>query len=138
MATSIKFDLSASSDRPPSPSDPRGLYGGISLDRSGSFRESMDSPILSSLPSMSRSSFRVTHRDIQGFFECLHFDPESVGSCNRFQLSGEIKRITNDVLGNLHDGSASGSLKGRLQSSLSHEELKKTKAALQDGCDEAR
>lgn len=138
MATSSKFDLSASSDRPPYPSGPRGLYGGPSLDRSGSFRESMDSPILSSFPSMSKNSFRVTQGNIKNFFECLHFDPESVGSDNKVQVLGEIKRIANVVLGSLQDGSASGSLKGRLLSSLSQEDLKKTKAALQEGSDEAR
>ncbi|KAL8160885.1 hypothetical protein V2J09_012374 [Rumex salicifolius] len=137
MATSSKFDLSAGSERPSYPSGPRGLYGGTSLDRSGSFRESMDNQILSSLPSMSRSNFRVTQGDVQSYFECLHFDPECVGS-EKFQRLGELKKIANVISGILQDGSASGSIKEKLLSSISHEDVKKAKASLQESCDQAR
>lgn len=132
MAASRKFDISASPDRPPYTSGLRVMYGGTSLDRSTSFRESMENPVLS------RSSLRVTQGDIQRFFQSLYFDPEVVGPENKFQQLVELRKAVNIILATSQDNSASGSIRGRLISSSSHEDLKKTKAVLQESSNEAR
>ena len=81
MAKSSKFDLSSGSpDRPLFTSGQRGAHLAAQLDRSGSFRETMESQILSSLPSMSRGSSVVAQGDISNFFQCLRFDPKVVAA----------------------------------------------------------
>ncbi|GAB4853764.1 hypothetical protein Ancab_017957 [Ancistrocladus abbreviatus] len=138
MAASSKFDLSASPDRPSYSTGQRGPYAGSSLDRSGSFRESVENPVLSSLPSMSRSSSAVTHEDVIRFFQCLRFDPKSVAADYKLHRQGEFKRILSIALGISQDDSPSASLKGRLLSSPSAEEVKKAKSFLRESSAKAR
>ncbi|KAK9055590.1 hypothetical protein SSX86_026674 [Deinandra increscens subsp. villosa] len=137
MASSGKFDLSsASPDRPLYNSAQRMSYSGASLDRSSSFCDNMENPILSSLPSMSRSTSTVTHVDVTNFFQCLRFDPKSMAVEHKFNRHGDFRRLASAVLGS-PDESPSNLLKGRMPKS-SPDDLKRLKAGLRDSSIKAR
>ncbi|GAV72982.1 hypothetical protein CFOL_v3_16470 [Cephalotus follicularis] len=139
MATSSKFDLSSdSTDRPLYTSGQRGSHLVASLDRSGSFRESMDNPILSSLPSMSRSSSAVTQVDMVNFFQCLRFDPKVVAADHKSNRHGDFKRHMNVALGLSGEDAPSGSLKSKLLPSPVPEEIKRVKTVLRESSVKAR
>lgn len=124
MSASSKFDLSSGSpDRP--------VY-----NRSTSFRENMENPILSALPSMSRSTLAVKNEDVVNFFQCFSFDPKMmlVDYKNR---QSDFKHLADVALGILPDGSPSSSLKGKLPS-FSPEEFRRLKAGLRKCTTKAR
>ncbi|KAK6941351.1 hypothetical protein RJ641_026728, partial [Dillenia turbinata] len=130
MAASGKFDLaSGSPDRPLYASGPRGSCAASSLDRAGSFREAVESPILSSLPSMSRKSSIPTAGEVTSFFQCLRFDPKLVAADLRPHRLGEFKRLGTVALGISTDDAYSVSLKGKPPV----EDLKRFKSGLR-GC----
>lgn len=133
MATSSKFDLpSGSPDRPLYTSGQRGSHIASPLDRSGSFRENMENPILSSLPNMSRSSSAATQGDVVSFFKCLRFDPKLLAPEHKSNRQVDSKRHMSLALGISPDESSSGSLKGKLLSSPLPEDVKTVKAGLRE------
>lgn len=131
MTTSSKFDMPSSSpDRPIY--TPRGSYTGASLGRSGSFRENVETPILSSLPSMSRSS------DVTNFFHSLRFDPKSPVLDPKFTRQVEYERLSSTALGVQVDESSPSIPKGKLVPSPLPEDLKRVKASLRETSSKAR
>ncbi|KVH93993.1 hypothetical protein Ccrd_003954 [Cynara cardunculus var. scolymus] len=127
MASSGKFDLSSDSpDRPLYTTGQRASYITGSMDRSASFSENMENPILSSLPSMSRSTSTVTQGDVTNFLQCLRFDPKSMAAEYKFNRHGDFKRLASGALG-IPDDSPSGAFKGKPTSSSS-EDLKRLRA----------
>lgn len=138
MAATSKFDLSSdTTDRPLYASGQRGSYAGASLDRSSSFRENIENPILSSLPSMSRSTSTVTQGDVMSFLQCLRFDPKQMVADHKFNRPGDFKRLAGLALGVPPDESPSGSSKVKLTSS-SPDELKRFKHGLRESTIKAR
>lgn len=139
MAMSSKFDLSSGSpDRPLYTSGQRGSHLATQLDRSGSFRESMENPILSSLPNMSRGSSAVTQGDVSSFFQCLRFDPKDVVADHRSNRQGDFRRHMNIALGVSVDDSPNGLSKGKLLPCPVPEEIKRAKAGLRENSVKAR
>ncbi|XP_065848975.1 uncharacterized protein [Euphorbia lathyris] len=136
MATSSKFDLSSDgSDRPLYASGQRGSHLTAQLDRSGSFRESIENPILSSLPNMTRSSSVLAQGDVVNFFQCMHFDPKVVAPEHKSNRQGDFKRHLNIALGVPVEDSSSGSSKGKLPAP---EEIKRARAGLRESSVKAR
>ncbi|KAL2338748.1 hypothetical protein Fmac_013194 [Flemingia macrophylla] len=130
MATSSKFDPSSNSpDRPLYPGQ-RGSHIAASLDRSGSFRESMENPILSSLPNMLRSSSPATHGDVESFFNYVRFDPKLLTLEHKSNRQMDYKRLVNTALGISPDESPSNSSKGKPLSSPVPEDMKRLKEVL--------
>ncbi|XP_028753555.1 uncharacterized protein LOC114713134 isoform X2 [Neltuma alba] len=138
MATSSKFDVSSSSPDRPLYTGQRGSQIAASLDRSGSFRESMENPILSSLPNMSRSSSSVTQGDVTSFFKHLRFDPKLVAAEHKSNRQVDLKRHVNVALGLPPDESSPGSSKGKLVATPVPEEIKRVKGGLSEGLVKAR
>ncbi|KAM7258644.1 hypothetical protein ACFE04_014385 [Oxalis oulophora] len=140
MATSSKFDMSSDSpDRPVYMSGQQ--RGSHSLDKSGSFRETIDSPMLSSsLPNMSRnSSSNASQGDVVNFFQCLRFDPKVVAAEHKSNnRQGDFKRHMNVALGISPDDSSSSNLKSKILPSPVPEEIKRVKAGLRDCSVKAR
>ncbi|XP_057506435.1 uncharacterized protein LOC130789630 isoform X1 [Actinidia eriantha] len=137
MAASSKFNMSSGSpDRPLYAQ--RASYTAASLDRSGSFRENMENPILSSLPSMSRSSSSVSQGDVMNFLQCLRCDPKLMVVDHKFSRQVDFKQLTSAALGLPVDDSPSGSSKGKPLPSPSPEELKRLKARLHESYIKAR
>ncbi|KAJ9183788.1 hypothetical protein P3X46_007598 [Hevea brasiliensis] len=137
MATSSKFDLSSDTpDRPLYSSGQRaGSHLTAQMDRSGSFRENMENPILSSLPNMTRSSSVVAQGDVMNFFQCLRFDPKSMVADHKFNRQGDFKRHLNVALGISVDDSPSGPLKVKVPAP---EEIKRIRAYLRESSVKAR
>ncbi|KAJ6923202.1 hypothetical protein NC652_016755 [Populus alba x Populus x berolinensis] len=130
MATSSKFDMSSDSpDRPIYSSGHRGSHLAAQMDRSSSFRESTENPILSSVPNMARSSVVVAQGDVVNFFQCMRFDPKVVAADHKSSRQGDFKRHMNAALGISADDS-SGSLKGKVVLSPSPEEIKRVRDGL--------
>lgn len=138
MATSSKFDLSSSSPDRPLYTGQRGSHIAASLDRSGSLRESMENPILSSLPNMSRSSSSATQGDVTSFFKYLRFDPKFVAAEHKAIRQVDVKRHVNVALGLPHDESSPSSSKGKLLATPVPEEIKRVKAGLCESSVKAR
>ncbi|XP_052199332.1 uncharacterized protein LOC127806225 isoform X3 [Diospyros lotus] len=127
MAASSKFDMSSSPDRKLYVQ--RGSYTAALLDRSASFHENMENPILSALPSMSRSSSTIAQGDVVNFFQCLPSDPKSRAADHKFIRQVDIHRLICVAFGVPVDESPSGSSKGKpLPSSI--EDLKQLKTVL--------
>ncbi|XP_038696142.1 uncharacterized protein LOC119993202 isoform X2 [Tripterygium wilfordii] len=138
MAASSKFDMSSRSpDRQLFANGKRGSNLAFSIDRSASFRESMENPILSSLPNMPRSSSCVTQGDAVNFFQCLRFDPKVVAADHKSNRQGDLKRLINVALGSVDD-SPSVSLKGKLLPSPIPEEIKRVRSGLRESSVKAR
>ena len=140
MATSSKFDLpSGSPDKPLYTSGQRGSHIVAQLDRAGSFRESMENPILSSLPNMSRSSSTVTQGgDVLNFFQCMRFDPKVLVADHKSTRQMDFKRHVSFAVGISPDDSPSASSKGKLLPSPLTDEIKRVKAGLRESNVKAR
>ncbi|OIV99747.1 hypothetical protein TanjilG_26085 [Lupinus angustifolius] len=131
MATSSKFDPSSSSPDRPLYTGQRGSHIAASLDRSGSFRESMGNPILSSLPNMSRSCSSATHGDVSSFFKCVHFDQKlAVPEHHKSNRQMDYKQHVCAALGVSPDESPRSSSKGKLLPSPVPEDIKRLKDSL--------
>ncbi|KAJ1400690.1 hypothetical protein SESBI_29381 [Sesbania bispinosa] len=123
MATSSKFDPSSSSPDRPLYTGQRGSHIAASLDRSGSFRESIENPI------MSRSNSPATHEDVESFFNYVHFDPKLLALDNKSNRQNDYKHII-AALGISTDESPSSSAKGKLLPSPVPEDIKRLKDSL--------
>ncbi|KHN35878.1 hypothetical protein glysoja_013303 [Glycine soja] len=138
MATSTKFDISSSSPDRPLYSGQRGSHIVPSLDRSGSFRESMESPILSSLPSMSRSNSSATQGDVVSFFNCVRFNLKLVAPEHKSNRQIDYKRLVSAAFGISPDDSPSSSAKGKQLSSPVPEDIKRLRDSLHTSFRRAR
>ncbi|XP_027902807.1 uncharacterized protein LOC114162976 isoform X3 [Vigna unguiculata] len=108
----------------------RGSHIAPSLDRSGSFRESMENPILSSLPNMSRSSSSATQGDVVSFFNCVRFNLKLVAPEHKSNRQTDYKRLVSAALGISSDESPSSSAKGKQLSSPAPEDIKRLRDSI--------
>ncbi|XP_073278136.1 uncharacterized protein [Primulina huaijiensis] len=138
MSASSKFELSsASPDRPLYTSGHRGSYGAATLDRSGSFRENMENPLLSSLPNMTRSSSSVTQGDMLNFFQCVRFDPKSMVVEHKLNRPAEFKRLASAAVGFPLEDSETAPTKSKL-STPAPEDLRRLKSGVRESGTKAR
>ncbi|GAA0185839.1 hypothetical protein LIER_33127 [Lithospermum erythrorhizon] len=138
MSASSKYDLSSSSPDRPYSSGQRSSYSTASFDRSGSFRDSVESPSFSSLSNMARSSTSATKGDVLSFLQCLRFDPKSMIGDHKLNRSGDFKRLTSVALGIAQEDLASGSSICKPPSSPLPEDFRRLKAGLKESCCKAR
>ncbi|XP_011093773.1 uncharacterized protein LOC105173644 isoform X2 [Sesamum indicum] len=139
MSASSKFDLSSGSpDRPLYTSGPRGSYSASSLDRSGSFRENIENPLLSSLPNMTRNGSSVTHGDVLNFFQCVRIDPKSMVVEHKLNRPAEFKRLASAAVGIPLEDSMPPSSKSKQLSSPSLEDLRRLKSGVRESGTKAR
>ncbi|CAI0627919.1 unnamed protein product [Linum tenue] len=140
MATSSKFDTSSGSpDRPVYNSGQRGSHAITQLDRSSSFRESMEGgPVPSSLPNMIRSSSVLSQGDVTNFLQCLRFDPKNVAADHKASRQGDFRRHLNIALNVSMDDSQSVSSKGKVTQAPIPEEIKRVRASLRECSVKAR
>ncbi|CAN1799343.1 hypothetical protein LINPERHAP1_LOCUS22077 [Linum perenne] len=138
MATSSKFDTSSGSpDRPVYNSGLRGSHIVAQLDKSGSFRDSMECPALSPLPNMTRSSSVVAQGDVKSFLQCLRFDPKNVAADHKASRQGDFRHL-NSALNISVENSQSVSSKGKVPQSLIPEEVKRVRVNLRECSVKAR
>ncbi|CAH8300294.1 unnamed protein product [Eruca vesicaria subsp. sativa] len=133
MSAPGKFDYSSAAlDRPPYRSN-----FGSQMERSSSFRESMEHPV-SSHPNMLRGTSPIAQTDVTNFFQCLRFDPKVVAADHKSIRQGDFKRHANIALGIQGDESSSVALKGKSVPSPIPEEIKRLKAGLRENNVKAR
>ncbi|XP_057766538.1 uncharacterized protein LOC130986986 isoform X2 [Salvia miltiorrhiza] len=139
MSASSKFDLSSSSpDRPLYTSGHRGSYGAASLDRSGSFRENLENPLLSSLPNMTRSNSSVTQNDVLNFFHCVRVDPKSMVVDHKLNRPADFKRLASAAVGMPLEDSLPASSKNKHLTSPSLDDLRRLKSGVRESGTKAR
>lgn len=140
MAMSSKFDSSSGSPDRPSlySSGQRGSHLAAPMERSGSFRESMESPIMSSASNNSKGSSTTTQGDVSSFLRCFHLDPKVVAAEYKTNRQGDFKRHMNVALGISADDSPIGVSKGKILSSPVPDEIKRVKAGLRESIVRAR
>ncbi|WJX28387.1 hypothetical protein P8452_17114 [Trifolium repens] len=138
MAASTKFDVSSTSPDRPLYTGQRGSHIATSLDRSGSFRESLENPILSSLPNMSRSSSSASQGDVNSFFSCVRFDPKLVALDHKSNRPMDYKRHVSAALGISPDESPSSYAKGKQLTSPVPEDIKRLRDGLHANSRRAR
>ncbi|CAH8322423.1 unnamed protein product [Eruca vesicaria subsp. sativa] len=134
MSAPGKFDYSSGGpDRP--------LYRSnlaSQMERSSSFRETMDHPVSSSHASTLRTTSPLAQTDVTNFFQCLRFDPKVVAADHKSIRQGDFKRHVNIALGIQGDESPSATPKGKLIPSPIPEEIKRLKAGLRENNVKAR
>ncbi|KAL3654739.1 hypothetical protein CASFOL_001474 [Castilleja foliolosa] len=139
MSVSSKFDLSSGTpDRPLYASGHRGSYGAPSMDRSGSFRENMENPLLSSLPNMTRTSSSVTQGDVVNFFQCVRIDPKTMVVEHKLNRPAEFKRLASSAVGIPVEDTLPASSKGKQLSTPSLEDLRRLKSGVRESGTKAR
>ncbi|KAJ0239116.1 hypothetical protein HA466_0236220 [Hirschfeldia incana] len=133
MSAPGKFDYSSAAlDRPPYRSN-----FAAQMERSSSFRESMEHPVPSH-PNMLRGTSPIAQTDVTNFFQCLRFDPKVVAADHKSIRQGDFKRHANIALGIQGDESPSLALKGKSVPSPIPEEIKRLKAGLRENNVKAR
>ncbi|KAL0726691.1 hypothetical protein Bca4012_022784 [Brassica carinata] len=134
MSAPGKFDYS--SGGPDRPSYRSNLAS--QMERSSSFRETVEHPVSSSHASMLRTTSPLAQTDVTNFFQCLRFDPKVVAADHKSIRQGDFKRHMNIALGIQGDESPSTTLKGKLIPSPIPEEIKRLKAGLRENNVKAR
>ncbi|KAL1547797.1 hypothetical protein AAHA92_16109 [Salvia divinorum] len=138
MSASRKFDISSSPDRPLYASGHRGSFGTASLDRSGSFRENLENPLLSSLPSMTRSNASVTQNDVVNFFHCVRVDPKSMVVDHKLNRPADFKRLASAAVGMPLEDSLPASSKSKHLTSPALDDLRRLKSGVRESGTKAR
>ncbi|XP_051148349.1 uncharacterized protein LOC127263393 isoform X2 [Andrographis paniculata] len=138
MSASSKFDLSSGSpDRPLYTSGHRSSYDANLGDRSGSFREDLESPLLS-FPNMSRSGLSPIKGDILHFFNCLRFDPKLMVAEHKLNRPSEFKKWASAAVGIPLEDSLPASSNSKQMCSRSLEELRRLKSGVRECGTKAR
>ncbi|CAL0327877.1 unnamed protein product [Lupinus luteus] len=130
MAASSKFGLSSRSPERPLYTGQRVSHITASLDRSGSIRDSIENPILSSLPNMSRSSSSATQEDVMSFFNYVRFDQKLAAPEHKSNHQTDYKQHISAALGIPPDESPSTSAKSKQLLSPVLEDIKRIKDGL--------
>ncbi|CAA6668505.1 unnamed protein product [Spirodela intermedia] len=111
----------------------RGSYSGASLERSGSFRESIDSRVLSSGAGGNRTTSPVTAAEIPSPSQFLILDFLSLGD-QKYSRAGELRR----VIGVSPEDHSFGIVQSKPLTPAAAEELKRFKASVSETTSKAR
>nr|GEX45849.1 hypothetical protein [Tanacetum cinerariifolium] len=88
------------------------------MNRSASFRDKTENPILSSLPSMSRNTSTPKQEDVTNFLQCSRVDPKAMASEYKFNRHGDFKKLANNALAPNASPDDPKKLKARLRESI--------------------
>ncbi|CAL9202583.1 unnamed protein product [Musa hybrid cultivar] len=109
----------------------RGTYSGSGLERSGSFRESLESRILVTGPSTSRNT--ASSAEIPHLLQYLSLEHFSMSE-HKYSRSGELRR----VLGVTVEEHSFGSVQSKLLPPIASEDLKRFRASIFESSTRAR
>ncbi|KAF2302612.1 hypothetical protein GH714_040186 [Hevea brasiliensis] len=116
------------------PNGQRSNYSNATLDRSGSFREGIESRVLGSGPSTPRGS---ALSDMALLSHCLLLDPITMGD-QKYTRSGELRRALGISLGNAAEDNSFGAAHSKPPPPLATGELKRFKASVSEATLKAR
>ena len=125
MSAPGKFDYS--SGGPDRTTLYRSNLAAAQMERSGTFRETIEHPV-----SSSRSTSPLAQTDVTNFFQCLRFNPKVVAADHKSIRHGDFKRHVNIALGIQGDESPPST------TSPIPEEIKRLKAGLRENNVKAR
>lgn len=138
MAGSTRFELASGSEATGFPANypngQRGSYAGANLDRSGSFRDGIESQLLGSGPGSSRGNTPLS-AEVPHLSQFLSLEMITMGG-QKFTRSGELRRVLGVSLGSTsedHFGAAHTKAPP-----IASEELKRFKASVLDSSSKAR
>ncbi|XP_030544949.1 uncharacterized protein LOC115751273 [Rhodamnia argentea] len=114
----------------------RASHSRSSLDRSGSFRESCENRMFSTLTSLSGEN-STSNGDVPPISDCLMLDPITLGD-QKYQRLGELRRILGIPFGSTAEDSSSGAGVAKLPHPAAVEELKRFKSSVWDTSSKAR
>ncbi|XP_020678371.1 uncharacterized protein LOC110096662 isoform X1 [Dendrobium catenatum] len=138
MVGSTRAELASSSLDGPAfasgyPSGPRGSYSSPSLERSGSFRESLENRLMASASGTSRNA--SASLDIPSLSQYLPLEPFSTSELNlKYSRQGELRR----ALGVSVEEHSFGSLQSKTLPQIASEDLKRFKASVLETSNRAR
>ncbi|KAF8403280.1 hypothetical protein HHK36_011382 [Tetracentron sinense] len=118
------------------PNGQRGNYSGPNLDRSGSFREGIESRMLNSGIGSSRGSTTLS-ADMLPLSQCLILEPIMMGD-QKYTRSGELRRVLGVSFGSNSEDHSFGAAHSRPPPPVATEELKRFKASVLDATNKAR
>ncbi|XP_059433705.1 uncharacterized protein LOC132166876 isoform X4 [Corylus avellana] len=107
----------------------RGSYTGVSLDRSGSFREDGETRVFGS--TMSSRGSAMSTADLPPLSECLMLDPITMGD-QKYTRSGELRRVFGISYGSTVEDNIFGAAHSKSLPPVAIEELKRFKATVRD------
>lgn len=113
----------------------RGSYNGVSLDRSGSFREDGESRVFGSITSSRGSATLMGHLPLVSEF--LMLDSIKMGD-QKYPRSAELRRVLGNSFGSSVEDNSFGAAHSKPLSLVAIEELKRFKASVQDASNKAR
>ena len=125
MSAPGKFDYS--SGGPDRTTLYRSNLAAAQMERSSTFRETIEHPV-----SSSRSTSPLAQTDVTNFFQCLRFNPKVVAADHKSIRHGDFKRHVNIALGIQGDESPPST------TSPIPEEIKRLKAGLRENNVKAR
>ncbi|GKU91541.1 hypothetical protein SLEP1_g5403 [Rubroshorea leprosula] len=135
MAGNVRFDSSsATPEEYPFgnyQNGQRGNYPGSSLDRSGSFRESVESCMFNSITNMSRGN-ATSMADVPP----LMLDPITMGD-QKYIRSGELRKVLGISFGSTAEDNSSRASHMKPPPPVDTEELKRVKESILDACRKA-
>ena len=118
------------------PNGSRGNYPGLSLDRSGSFREAGESRMFGSGASVSRMGGPMIGT-LPPLSQCLMLEP-IIMSDQRYTLSSELRRVLGFSVGSALEDNSFGAARPRPSPLMPMEELKRYKESILDANNKAR
>lgn len=141
MAGNTKFELSSASPEDSVLSGsysngPRGNYPGPSLDRSGSFREGIESRTFSCGTGTSKLN-NTAVADLPPLSQVLNLEPISMGD-QKYTRAGELRRALGISLTNVSEDNSFGAAHSKPPPTLATDELKRFRASVHEGCMKAR
>lgn len=111
--------------------------GAYALEKSGNFREGVESRIVSSLPGTSRPGSGLSQADPSSMFQSLLSDLKPAGLEQKFPRAGEIKRSLNNILGVSSEDSIPATA-GMTLTLSAREEIRRMKSSLSECSMKAR
>ncbi|PON33076.1 spectrin beta chain, brain [Parasponia andersonii] len=142
MAGNVRFELSSASPDDSGfsgsyPNGQRGSYPNASLDRSGSFRESGESRMISSGASTPRGS-SASAGDLPAITQYLTLDPIAIEN-HKYTRLGELRRALGIIsFGSTAEDNSFGAAHSKPAPAVGIEELKRFKASVQDASNKAK
>lgn len=140
MAGNARFQLTSASSElgfaGNYPNEKRRNHYGPSMDRSGSFREGVESRMFGSGVSISRGNGSFTG-DLPPLSQCLFLEPIVMGDL-KYTRSGELRRVMGVSGGCSSEDNSFGAAHLKPSPPLAMEDLKRFRSSVLDTCNKAR
>ncbi|KAK3029260.1 hypothetical protein RJ639_039105 [Escallonia herrerae] len=136
MAGCTRFEVTSASSEPVFANGQRGSHSGPHLDRSGSFREGVESRMLGSGVGTCRGSGALAG-DLPTLSHSLMLEPIVLGD-QEYTRSGELRMVMGCSVGSTLEDNSFGAAHLKPSPPMAMEELKRLRSSVADTCTKAR